>query len=79
LTCSQANKPLAKAVFFKRLGEMRDRSFENQRYRASGLNLLANGSLPSQDALWDRFNCHSSPPSTSYKIVDYTSDKKPSV
>jgi Tn3 transposase DDE domain len=27
-------------VFFKRLGEMRDRSFENQRYRASGLNLV---------------------------------------
>jgi hypothetical protein len=28
------------AVFFNRLGEMRDRSFENQRYRASGLNLV---------------------------------------
>jgi TnpA family transposase len=27
-------------VFFKRLSEMRDRSFESQRYRASGLNLL---------------------------------------
>jgi Tn3 transposase DDE domain len=27
-------------VFFNRLGEMRDRTFENQRYRASGLNLL---------------------------------------
>ena len=25
---------------FNRLGEMRDRSFENQRYRASGLNLV---------------------------------------
>jgi hypothetical protein len=31
---------LARAVFFNRLGEMRDRSFENQRYRASGLTLL---------------------------------------
>jgi hypothetical protein len=29
-----------RAVFFNRLGEMRDRSFENQRYRASGLNLV---------------------------------------
>jgi TnpA family transposase len=28
------------AVFFNRLGEMRDRSFENQRYRAGGLTLL---------------------------------------
>jgi Tn3 transposase DDE domain len=26
-------------VFFHRLGEIRDRTFENQRYRASGLNL----------------------------------------
>ena len=25
---------------FNRLGELRDRSFENQRYRASGLNLV---------------------------------------
>jgi hypothetical protein len=27
-------------VFFNRLGEIRDRSYENQRYRASGLNLV---------------------------------------
>jgi hypothetical protein len=27
-------------VFLNRLGEIRDRSFENQRYRASGLNLI---------------------------------------
>lgn len=27
-------------VFFNRLGELRDRSFEDQRHRASGLNLL---------------------------------------
>jgi len=26
--------------FFDRLGELRDRRFENQRYRASGLNLV---------------------------------------
>jgi glutamate decarboxylase len=31
---------LARVVFFNRLGEIRDRSFENQRYRASGLNLV---------------------------------------
>jgi len=30
---------LKRAVFFHRLGEIRDRTFENQRYRASGLNL----------------------------------------
>jgi hypothetical protein len=32
--------PLARAVFFNRQGDLRDRSFENQRYRASGLNLI---------------------------------------
>ena len=35
-----ASNALARAVFFNRLGELRDRSFENQRYRASGLNLV---------------------------------------
>ena len=30
----------ARAVFFNRLGEIRDRSYETQRHRASGLNLL---------------------------------------
>ena len=32
---------MARAVFIHRLGEIRDRSFEQQRYRASGLNLVA--------------------------------------
>ena len=36
----EARNALARAVFFNRLGEVRDRSFENQRYRASGLNLV---------------------------------------
>ena len=31
---------LAREGFFNRLGEMRDRRFENQRYRASGLTLV---------------------------------------
>ncbi|MEA2263274.1 MAG: hypothetical protein QOJ51_6099, partial [Acidobacteriaceae bacterium] len=40
LNRGEAKNSLARAVFFNRLGEMRDRSFENQRYRASGLNLV---------------------------------------
>jgi TnpA family transposase len=40
LNKGEARNALARAVFFNRLGEMRDRSFENQRYRASGLTLL---------------------------------------
>jgi TnpA family transposase len=37
---AQKARPLARALFFNRLGEIRDRSFEQQRYRASGLNLV---------------------------------------
>ena len=40
LNKGEARNALARAVFFCRLGEMRDRSFERQRYRASGLNLV---------------------------------------
>jgi TnpA family transposase len=31
---------LARAVFIHRLGEIRDRTYENQQHRASGLNLI---------------------------------------
>lgn len=40
LNKGEARNALARAVFFNRLGELRDRSFENQRHRASGLNLV---------------------------------------
>ena len=40
LNKGEARNALARAIFFCRLGEMRDRTFENQAYRASGLNLL---------------------------------------
>ena len=40
LNKGEAKNALARAVFFNRLGEIRDRSFGNQRYRASGLNLV---------------------------------------
>ncbi len=40
LNKGEAKNALARAVFFNRLGEMRDRRFEHQRYRASGLNLV---------------------------------------
>lgn len=40
LNKGEARNALATAVFFNRLGEIRDRSFEQQRYRASGLNLI---------------------------------------
>lgn len=40
LNKGEARNALARAVFFHRLGEIRDRTFENQIYRASGLNLL---------------------------------------
>ena len=40
LNKGEARNALARAVFFNRLGEIRDRSFEQQRYRASGLNMV---------------------------------------
>jgi TnpA family transposase len=40
LNKGEARNALARAVFLNRLGEIRDRSYENQRYRASGLNLV---------------------------------------
>jgi TnpA family transposase len=40
LNKGEARNALARAVFFGRLGEIRHRSFEGQRYRASGLNLV---------------------------------------
>lgn len=40
LNKGEARNALARAVFFNRLGELRDRRYENQRHRASGLNLV---------------------------------------
>ena len=40
LNKGEARNALARALFFNRLGELRDRRFENQVFRASGLNLL---------------------------------------
>ena len=40
LNKEEARNGLARAAFLHRLGELRDRSFENQAHRASGLNLL---------------------------------------
>jgi TnpA family transposase len=40
LNKGEARNALARAVFFNRLGELRDRSFEQQSHRASGLNLV---------------------------------------
>ena len=39
LNKGEARNALARAVYFNRLGEVRDRSFESQRYRARGLNM----------------------------------------
>ena len=40
LNKGEARNALARAVCFNRLGEMRDSSYEQQRHRASGLNLV---------------------------------------
>jgi TnpA family transposase len=40
LNKGEAKNSLARAVCFNRLGEIRDRTYDQQRYRASGLNLV---------------------------------------
>lgn len=40
LNKGEAKHALARAAFFNRLGEIRDRSYEDQLHRASGLQLL---------------------------------------
>jgi TnpA family transposase len=40
LNKGEARNALARAVFYNRLGEIRDRSYDQQRHRASGLNLV---------------------------------------
>lgn len=40
LNKGEARNALARAVFFHRLGELRDRTHENPRHRACGLNLV---------------------------------------
>jgi TnpA family transposase len=40
LAKGESRNSLARAISFHRLGEIRDRSYENQSYRASGLNLV---------------------------------------
>jgi hypothetical protein len=40
LNKGEARKFSARAAFFHRLGDIRDSSYKNQRYRASGLNLV---------------------------------------
>ncbi len=52
LNKGEARNALARAVFFNRLCEIRDRSFEQQRYRASGLNLVTAAIV-----LWNTVYC----------------------
>jgi TnpA family transposase len=40
LNKGEARNSLARALFIHRLGKIRDRTYENQQHRASGLNLL---------------------------------------
>ncbi len=41
LNKGEARNALCRAIFFNRLGEIRDRNFEHQQHRASGLNLAS--------------------------------------
>ena len=71
LNKGEARNSLARAVFLHRLGEIRDRTYENQQHRASGLNLVVTAIIlwntryleravvdPPPERLWTfRMNC----------------------
>jgi hypothetical protein len=63
LNKGEAKNALARAVFFNRLGELRDRTHENQRHRASGLNLVVGcwGSMERKTGLRPPEFCSISP------------------
>ncbi len=48
-------------MFLNRLGEIRDRSFENQRYRASGLNLVVAAIIFGTRSTWWAVACVAGP------------------
>ena len=52
LNKGESRHALARAVFFHRLGELRDRTAEAMAYRASGLNLVMNAII-----LWNTIPC----------------------
>jgi len=57
LNKGEAKNALARAVFFNRQGDLRDRSFENQRYRASGLTLIVAAIILWNTVYLDRRYC----------------------
>lgn len=58
LNKGEARNALARAVFLNRLGELRDRTFENQRHRASGLNLIVSSIILWNTVYLDRAARH---------------------
>ena len=67
LNKGEARNALARAVFFNRQGDLRDRSFENHRYRASGLN-LSGTRYRSPERPWDRHRRRSPGPSLTHRL-----------
>ena len=72
LNKGEARNALARAIFFNRLGEIRDRSFEQQRYRASGLNLITAAIVLWNTVYLERAVAHLSP--LGWEHVNLTGD-----
>lgn len=53
LNKGEARKALTRAVFFNLLSELCDRTFKNQRHRASGLNLVSSAIILSNTVYFD--------------------------
>jgi hypothetical protein len=54
LNKGEASNSLRRAVFFHRQGEIRDRTFENQSFRASGLSLITAATVHRNTVYLDR-------------------------
>ena len=52
LNKGEARNALARAVFFNRLGELRDRTYENQQHRTNGLSLVVEHINLTGDYVW---------------------------
>jgi TnpA family transposase len=61
LNKGEARNALARALFFHRQGEIRDRTFENQKYRASGLNLVVAAGRARLEEIPDKWLAHMAP------------------
>jgi TnpA family transposase len=83
LNNGEASNSLRRAVFFHRQGEIRDHTFENQSFRASGLSLVTAAIVHWNTVYLDRacgsLGCRASPFLMTYWLMSPRSTGSPSL